>query len=419
MTLAMSGATPEDAGLASGLINTTAQVGGALGLAVLATLSSSRTESLLEEGKAVATALTSGYHVAFWIGAGLVVAAIVVAATVLEKPPKEAQGSGRARSRRTRSRLARWRPSRSSTGRAMPPRAGIRRGRAARARPRGGRAGPALRRRVSRPGRVRRGPWSTPLRDRRPRRRPSLGGFTRRWWQPAPGRPARADLRDGPPARRGRGDCWTTPTTLRRPRADDDEIALFLHDLPPEQAPRSARQGAATSPSPRRQPWPLDAWPDVPTRYLLCRDDRWQPADGHGVVRTASASSPTRCRGQPTAPYLSRPRAHADGYGGVRSTTGERRAHGPAGSAFRDRRGRTAPRSRATTPSSSTGTSTRTTRSGTGSSSARQHRTPTGSGSAGASPAGRRATPGHVTFYVEVPDVEASLARPRAWAARA
>ena len=46
MTLAMSGATPSDAGLASGLVNTTVQVGGALGLAVLATLSATRTESL-------------------------------------------------------------------------------------------------------------------------------------------------------------------------------------------------------------------------------------------------------------------------------------------------------------------------------------------------------------------------------------
>ena len=50
MTLAMSGATPEDAGLASGLVNTTAQVGGALGLAVLATLSASRTDTLTGAG---------------------------------------------------------------------------------------------------------------------------------------------------------------------------------------------------------------------------------------------------------------------------------------------------------------------------------------------------------------------------------
>ena len=49
MTLAMSGATPSDAGLASGLINTTAQVGGALGLAVLATLSTSRSEELIAQ----------------------------------------------------------------------------------------------------------------------------------------------------------------------------------------------------------------------------------------------------------------------------------------------------------------------------------------------------------------------------------
>jgi len=84
MTLAMSGATQEDAGLASGLINTTAQVGGALGLAVLATVSASHTENLLDEGKGLPSALTSGYHVAFWIGAACVVAAIVVAATVLE-----------------------------------------------------------------------------------------------------------------------------------------------------------------------------------------------------------------------------------------------------------------------------------------------------------------------------------------------
>jgi EmrB/QacA subfamily drug resistance transporter len=91
MTLAMSGATQEDAGLASGLINTTAQVGGALGLAVLATVSTSRTDGLIDEGKSLASALTSGYHLAFWIGAGLLVAAIAVAATVLQTPPQAAQ----------------------------------------------------------------------------------------------------------------------------------------------------------------------------------------------------------------------------------------------------------------------------------------------------------------------------------------
>jgi MFS family permease len=84
MTLAMSGATHEDAGLASGLVNTTAQVGGALGLAVLATLSATRSESLIGGGVATASALTGGYHLAFLIGASLVVAAIIVAVTVLQ-----------------------------------------------------------------------------------------------------------------------------------------------------------------------------------------------------------------------------------------------------------------------------------------------------------------------------------------------
>jgi EmrB/QacA subfamily drug resistance transporter len=89
MTLAMSGATQEDAGLASGLINTTAQVGGALGLAVLATLASSRSEDLLAAGEAAPAALTSGYRLAFAVGAALVLAGIAIALTVL-RPEREA-----------------------------------------------------------------------------------------------------------------------------------------------------------------------------------------------------------------------------------------------------------------------------------------------------------------------------------------
>jgi MFS family permease len=83
MTLAMSGATPADSGLASGLVNTTQQVGGALGLAILATLSTGRTDRLLAEGDGTAAALTGGYHLAFAVAASLVLAAIALAVTVL------------------------------------------------------------------------------------------------------------------------------------------------------------------------------------------------------------------------------------------------------------------------------------------------------------------------------------------------
>ncbi len=83
MSLAMSGVERSDAGLASGLVNTTLQVGGAIGLAVLATMSTNRTSSLLAAGQSTASALTDGYKLAFLIGAGLVAVAIVVALTVL------------------------------------------------------------------------------------------------------------------------------------------------------------------------------------------------------------------------------------------------------------------------------------------------------------------------------------------------
>ena len=91
MALAMSSATPQDAGLASGLVNATAQIGGALGLAVLATVSASRTSALLAQHRPAAVALTNGYHLAFWIACGLVVAAAAVAATVLRSQPVLAQ----------------------------------------------------------------------------------------------------------------------------------------------------------------------------------------------------------------------------------------------------------------------------------------------------------------------------------------
>jgi MFS family permease len=83
MTLAMSGATQSDSGLASGLVNTTVQVGGAIGLAVLATLASEYTDALRADGESRAAALNAGYHLAYLIGAAAIVVAIVVAVVVV------------------------------------------------------------------------------------------------------------------------------------------------------------------------------------------------------------------------------------------------------------------------------------------------------------------------------------------------
>jgi EmrB/QacA subfamily drug resistance transporter len=82
-TLAMSSATEADSGMASGLLNTTAQVGGALGLAVLATVAASQTAQLLAAGDNAASALTGGFRMVFGASTGLLVAGILLSATVL------------------------------------------------------------------------------------------------------------------------------------------------------------------------------------------------------------------------------------------------------------------------------------------------------------------------------------------------
>ncbi len=85
------------------------------------------------------------------------------------------------------------------------------------------------------------------------------------------------------------GEWWTNTghAAARRAAAeadgtwsaeDDDPFTVFLHDVPPEVAAASADHGRDQSATPFATPWPRDGWPDVPTRFLLCRDDRFFPA---------------------------------------------------------------------------------------------------------------------------------------------
>jgi predicted MFS family arabinose efflux permease len=90
-TLAMSSATESDSGLASGLLNTTAQVGGALGLAVLATLAASQTQSLRALGESAPDALTGGFRMVFGLSTALLVAAFILAVVVLRQQPGDAE----------------------------------------------------------------------------------------------------------------------------------------------------------------------------------------------------------------------------------------------------------------------------------------------------------------------------------------
>ena len=83
---ATQGAKQGQAGLASGLVNTSRQVGGGLGLALLITLATQRTTHLIGSGQQVAQALTDGFRLAYLIGAGLAAAAAVITFTALPRP---------------------------------------------------------------------------------------------------------------------------------------------------------------------------------------------------------------------------------------------------------------------------------------------------------------------------------------------
>jgi pimeloyl-ACP methyl ester carboxylesterase len=68
---------------------------------------------------------------------------------------------------------------------------------------------------------------------------------------------------------------WWTNTGYEESGYED----VFYHDVPPELAAEAQSREHGQAEKPLSEPWPLERWPDVPTRYLLCRDDRMFPAD--------------------------------------------------------------------------------------------------------------------------------------------
>jgi pimeloyl-ACP methyl ester carboxylesterase len=94
----------------------------------------------------------------------------------------------------------------------------------------------------------------------------------------------------------------------REQELDDSEIAVFYHDVPPELAGEAVKKWRNQAETPMLEPWPLDAWPEVPTRYLLCRDDRVFPAEWtRRVVRERLGITPDEIAGG-HCPFLSRPK---------------------------------------------------------------------------------------------------------------
>jgi hypothetical protein len=111
---------------------------------------------------------------------------------------------------------------------------------------------------------------------------------------------------------------WSRPTCPTRTTRPDcrpphpDPVATFLHDVPPDLAAEAVRRWRDQSSTPWERPWPLAAWPAVPTRFLLCRDDRVFPAAFlRRVVRERLGIAPDEIDGGHYV-ALSRPKELAD-----------------------------------------------------------------------------------------------------------
>jgi pimeloyl-ACP methyl ester carboxylesterase len=109
------------------------------------------------------------------------------------------------------------------------------------------------------------------------------------------------------------GEYWVDTRYEEEARESyDDEIALFYQDVPPELASEALKHGRTQSEARMQEPSPFEAWPNVPTRVLLCRDDRLFPAPFlRRVAQERLGITPDEIDGGHT-PALSRPKELAD-----------------------------------------------------------------------------------------------------------
>jgi MFS family permease len=91
---ALSGIEPREAGLASGLINTSQQIGGALGVAILTTVATTRTENLVADGTPQVVALNDGFSLAFWVAAGFAAMSILATLLAIRRADLQAEPAG-------------------------------------------------------------------------------------------------------------------------------------------------------------------------------------------------------------------------------------------------------------------------------------------------------------------------------------
>ena len=108
------------------------------------------------------------------------------------------------------------------------------------------------------------------------------------------------------------GRDWWTNTGYESPTESYGVVGTYYHDVPPGLTAEALKRGRNQSDTPGEEPWPLAAWPDVDTRFLLCRNDRLLPADFlRRVVRGRLGFDPDEIESG-HCPALSRPRELAE-----------------------------------------------------------------------------------------------------------